>query len=517
MQHSTDVLQKSSYQQIIISFSKIIVVALLLATTMGLMPTQPAMAQEPALADQLRALSSIADEGVEAAAQNNASRMQHEYDELNEKWESFEDALREQNPTTYVEMENALQSVRDALQVTPVDPVTVQQAFEHLMDEANEQAEKFGGGTSVAAAQVNATPADMLQKLENASAKLATGEPGDAGKLLEEAIRIWPSIEGTIATKSNDAYTAIEVDLGRASSALKASPANVTEATAALGHLQSTLSPFVERQTYTVFDAATIILREGLEALLVIVALLAFLQRSGNSDKRRWIWIGSAVGVVASIGVAVILQTIFSRATAGQDREVVEGVTGIIAAGLLFYVAYWLHNKSNINAWRKYINTRTTQALARGSIFGLAFLSFLAVFREGAETAVFYLGMVSAISLQNLALGLSLGVGILVLVAILVLRVGMKLPLRPFFRVAGALVYYLGFKFLGTGIHALQVSNVLPTSAIKLGPTIPFFGIYPTWESIGPQLLLLAAAGVVYWYIQTQERQMAHQSSEVSL
>ena len=126
----------------------------------------------------------------------------------------------------------------------------------------------------------------------------------------------------------------------------------------------------------------------------------------------------------------------------------------LIAAALLFYVSYWLHSKASLHAWKKYIDQQTTQALARGSMAGLALLAFLAVFREGAETAVFYLGMAPAIELRDLVLGIAGGALVLIVAAVLMLVVGVKLPLRPFFRVAGLLVYYLGFKFVGTGLHA---------------------------------------------------------------
>src|SRR5439155_9729696 len=126
--------------------------------------------------------------------------------------------------------------------------------------------------------------------------------------------------------------TAIEVDLGRAAAAIKALPADMAAAGAALDRLRATLAPFTGAQTYTALDAAAIILREGLEALLVIVALLAFLRRSGNADKRGWIWAGGALGVLSSIVAAVILQALFSSVSAGQNRELIEGLTGLIAA-----------------------------------------------------------------------------------------------------------------------------------------------------------------------------------------
>jgi high-affinity iron transporter len=478
----------------------------------------PALAQEVTLADRLQALAHTAEEGVEAAEHNNVALMRAEFDEIHEAWESFEDEVREQNPTAYVELEGALDAVKTSLQAQPLEPVAVEKAYDHLMDEAMEIAAQFNrGAPATNFAAVEATPANLMKNLDAAYHELEEGETDKAAEYLDQVIRAWPSVEGALAAKSQEAYTAIEVDLSRAAAALEAEPANLSEAEAAVKRLRETLLPFVGVQTYTMFDAGAIILREGLEALLIVVALLAFLRRSGNSDKRGWIWIGGGLGILASIATAFALQAVFSRASAGQNREVIEGATGLVAAGLLFYVSYWLHSKANLHSWQKYINQSTSRALARGSVAGLAVLSFLAVFREGAETAVFYLGMASSIALEDLLLGLGLGVALLVVAAVLMLLVGIKLPLRPFFQMAGLLVYYLGFKFLGTGIHALQVAGMLPTSPIPTLSPLPLIGFYPTWETALPQFALLAAALGAFLYLRIQERRalMAAQTAGV--
>ncbi len=479
----------------------------LLALLVSLLSVTPALAQEPGLAEKIQVLAHIAHEGEEAAAQNDIGTMQREYAEIHELWERFEDDVRVQNPVAYIELEGALKTVEQALQTQPLDAAAVGAAYEHLVDEANEIAEKFETGADISTGLVEATPADLLQKLDAASQAIAAGNAAEAAAQLESVMLTWPSVEGTIAVKSPEAYTAIEVELSRAAAALKPEAVNLPAAKTAISSLRTELAPFAVETRYSAFDAAAIILREGLEALLVIVALLAFLNRSGNSDKRRWIWAGVGAGVLFSIGTAFILQAIFSRAVSGQNREIIEGVTGLVAAALLFYVSYWLHNKSSVRAWQKYINTQTTQALAKGSMFGWASLAFLAVFREGAETTILYLGMTSSITVSDLALGLGSGTAILLVVAVLMLKVGLRLPIRPFFQVAGLLVYYLGFKFVGSGIHALQVSGVLPASPVAFLRAIPVIGLYPTWEVVMPQLLLLLLAVTVVVYLRLQDRQ----------
>ncbi|MCB9108209.1 MAG: FTR1 family protein [Anaerolineales bacterium] len=487
-----------------------------LVILVGLVIVRPVLAQTPSGADQLRALARIAAEGEAAAEQQNLTLIQAEYEEAHDHWETFEDGIRAQNPSAYIEFESALDAVKASLETDPVDAFMVGLAYKHLEVEAITIADKLGDVPLATPAVVEATPADLMKALNTAYQEIEAGETAEAAAALNYVSQAWPSVEGAIATKSPDAYNAIEVDLSRAMAALRTQPADLSSAEAAIERLRESLAPFVGGQTYSMFDAAAIILREGLEALLVIVALMAFLQRSGHNDKRHWIWIGGAVGIGASLVVAVALNVVFNYAASGQNREVVEGVTGLVAAGLLFYVSYWLHSKASIHGWQSYIKTRTNQALAGGSLVGLALLAFLAVFREGAETAIFYLGMASAISLQDLVLGLSIGIGILAVAAILMFKVGVKLPLRPFFLVAGLLVYYLGFKFLGAGIHALQVSGVLPASPVDWLPAVPLLGVFPTWETMIPQLVLLLGAVVVWLYLRLQDRQAQAATLSVS-
>ena len=465
-----------------------------------------ALAQPPSFAENLRAIAHIAAEGADAAKIGDTATAAAEYDELHDLWETFEDDFRAAQPNAYLEMEDKLRAVKISLQADPIPANELSAAFEALERESAEIAELVSGkNTAIAAAET--PPASFLQNLTGIQNSLAQGDTPAAIAAFNQARLDWLGIEGDIATRSAEAYSAIESALGDANAALNASPPQTDAAIAAIESIRQTLTPLTADSTrYSAFDAAAIILREGLEALLVLVALLAFLQRSGNHNKRRWIWTGAGAGIFASIGTAFVLQAIFSRAAAGQNREIIEGVTGLVAAGLLFYVSYWLNSKSNVQSWKKYLDRQTSQALARGSMFGLAALAFLAVFREGAETTVFYLGMASSIALNDLLLGLAIGSGVLVVVAVLILRLGVRLPMRPFFLVAGLLVYYLGFKFLGTGIHALQLAGVFPASPVEFLRAVPFIGLYPTWEVVIAQATLLAAAVAIVGMMRRQNR-----------
>ncbi|HEU5099424.1 MAG TPA: FTR1 family protein [Roseiflexaceae bacterium] len=476
----------------------------------GLASATLAHAQERTLADQVRDLTNHAEEGMDAAERNRPELMRGEYAEIHAIWESFEDQVSARDAAGYAEIEAALAAIKAAVDAQPPDPAAVKVAYAHLQDEAGEVADRLAGTAATPAkAPSNISLPEALQHLEAADTALARGDTAAAAAEVTSFIRVWPAVEGAVATKSGAAYTTVEAELGRAHVALDAQPADAAAAQAAVARMRAALAPLAGAQSYTAFDAGAIILREGLEALLVIVALLAFLQKSGNADKRGWVWAGGALGVGASIVTAIVLQTIFSSISAGQNRELLEGGISLVAALLLFYVSYWLHSKASLHAWQKYISARTSQALARGSMAGLALLAFLAVFREGAETTVFYLGMARAIATADLVLGIGVGAGILIVAAVLILVLGVRLPLRPFFRVAGLLVYYLGFKFVGAGLHALQIAGVIPSTPIANMPSsavLEFFGIYPTWQTLLPQLALLLGALAAWSYLRAQDQ-----------
>jgi high-affinity iron transporter len=242
---------------------------------------------------------------------------------------------------------------------------------------------------------------------------------------------------------------------------------------------------------YGVFDAAVILLREGLEALLVIAALLAFLTKTGHVEQRRWIWAGGGAGILASVAIALVANVVFARAAAGTNRELLEGITGLFAAGMLIYVSFWLHSKAKLGAWQEYIRAKSTAALARNSLLSLALIAFLAVFREGAETVLFYVGIASSIALGDLLAGLAIGAAGLAAIGVLMLAFGVRVPIRPFFLGTSLLLYYLAFKFVGTGLHALQVAGLLPATAKPFLPNWDLVGLYPTVETTLVQVAIL--------------------------
>jgi high-affinity iron transporter len=233
-----------------------------------------------------------------------------------------------------------------------------------------------------------------------------------------------------------------------------------------------------------------IILREGFEAILVVGAVVAFLIKTGNRDRLKSIWTGIIAGLAASALMAVILQTVFAHLP--TSREVVEGVTMLAAVVVLFSVSYWLISKVEAAKWQKFIREKVSTALDHGGGKALALVAFLAVFREGAETALFYQALFSE---GNVAVPLSLGIlaGFLALAVIFTLfyRFGVKIPMRPFFTVTSVLLYYMAFVFVGKGIRELQEGNVVGITVMKGMPSIPSLGIFPSMETVVAQAILL--------------------------
>lgn len=238
-----------------------------------------------------------------------------------------------------------------------------------------------------------------------------------------------------------------------------------------------------------------IIVREGFEAILVITAIIAFLVKTGHKDKLKVIYNGVIVALVLSLVTAALVKWIFKASAASQ--EVLEGITMLVAAVVLFTVSYWLISKAEAQKWMSFIQDKVSSSLSSGSLKALWFAAFLAVYREGAETVLFYQALMAGQSSSGItACLLGFGVGCVLLVAMyLVMRYGaIKLPIRPFFIVTSAVIYYMAFVFAGKGVMELIEGKVIDPSLVSWFPTIPILGVYPYWETLLPQMALVIAA-----------------------
>lgn len=244
-----------------------------------------------------------------------------------------------------------------------------------------------------------------------------------------------------------------------------------------------------------------LLLREGLEAILVVGALITFLVKTGSGDRRRDIHVGVGAAIVVSLVTAFLLETVFRIGPARQ--ELLEGFTMVAAAVMLFYVSYWLLTKVEVAKWNAFMKSKVQDAVSSGSALALASVAFLAVYREGFETVLFYKALMLAGgtgSLFPVLAGMALGALVLAIVYVAINRFGVRLPLKPFFTVTSAFLYYMAFVFAGKAVAELQEGELVGTTSVGWAPRIPALGIYPTAESLLAQaLLILLAIVAVFW------------------
>jgi len=243
-----------------------------------------------------------------------------------------------------------------------------------------------------------------------------------------------------------------------------------------------------------------IILREGFEVMLILAALATYLIRVGQKEKTLHLYAGAGAAIVVSLLAAWMADVAFALTPASQ--EILEGITMLVAAAVLFYVSYWIISKIEADKWQTYIKGKAEQAVKAGSVWTLGGLGFLVVFREGVETVLFYQGLSfgSPDSGHMIPIGFGLGCIMLVIVSVAIFQLGLRLPLRPFFMVTGAMLYCMVFSFVGKGVYELQSAGAISATAWPLFPRVPLLGVYPTLEGLLPQALLigLAVAAIVW-------------------
>ena len=245
----------------------------------------------------------------------------------------------------------------------------------------------------------------------------------------------------------------------------------------------------------TFLGAFGIIVREGLEAILVIAAIIAYLVKSGNGRSVKNVYIGAVAGIAASFAAAAVLAWAKQAFVgAGLAQEIIEGITALIAVCVLFYVSNWMISKAEAASWSRFIDGKVQSSVEQGSSFALAFTAFLSVFREGAEVVLFYQPMLSEGNPGMVWAGFGAGCVLLVFVYLAITKLSIKLPIKVFFTATSILMAVMCVSFLGSGIKELAEGNVfdltLRVPGIPENDVIQIFGIYPWLETLVPQLIL---------------------------
>jgi high-affinity iron transporter len=257
-----------------------------------------------------------------------------------------------------------------------------------------------------------------------------------------------------------------------------------------------------------------IILREGFEAIIIVGAIIAYLLKRGDKKNVRAVYWGCLIALASSVVLAWLLNAVISSVQ-GQGQEIIEGVTMLIAVAVLFYVSNWMVSKAEAESWTGYIQGKVETSLSRGSAFSLAFAAFLAVFREGAETILFYQALLAGTSgsagnaVNMIWLGLCIGIIGLVIIYLLIRFLSVKIPLKPFFLGTSILLAVMCVAFIGSGVKELQEGNVVPVTMLPFKfITVDILGIYPTFQTILPQIILAAFTVVTFW-IQIRRNKQA--------
>ncbi|WP_338449711.1 FTR1 family protein [Niallia oryzisoli] len=437
---------------------------------------------------KLQELLPLIDEMKATVSQGDTQKAKSQYNELLNKWAEAETFVRGESVVSYGEIEKYQAFIRIAVTNEPLDQESAQSNLDALQASIENV---IAGNVKKADNAAEYSLTDITHLLEESIEAIEANQLDSAVTQLNDILTIWPMVEGDVSTRDSKLYSDMETKVPEAISLLSSKKVQVDAAKSILNDLNERLLPLTNDTSYSTWDAALILLREGLEALLIVVTLLSFLKKVNQHDKQKWIWIGVGVGLAASVVLSFIINMVFSQLTAASSREYIEGIIGIVAVVMMLTVGAWLHSKSNIHAWNQYIGSQMYQAIATGRLFSFALISFFSIFREGAETIIFYSGMAPYMSLKQMVSGIGIALAILIVIGFILIRYSVKLPITLFFKIATVMIYVLAFKILGVSIHALQVSQVLPTHSIG-SPFIEWIGLYPTLETTLPQIVFVA-------------------------
>ena len=417
-----------------------------------------------------------------AIASQNLEAVREAYKKMNSTWTINEAVVRDNSTTHYGQVETAISFLRSSIETEPTNFESIQASF----DDLKKAISNFVEGKEVATTSSNLTLKDGIDLLKKALTQFQAGQDSEAAATMKEFITIWPTIEGSVSTTNPSLYTKVESE-----SPVIMVKGKDSEYQEKLSSLIAELSQIDTSTSYNAFDAMLILLREGVEALLIVMALVTTLKAAKMRKGLKWVYGGAFAGIVASLLIAYILQIAFPAVTSGTNREIIEGAVGIFAVIMMILIGIWLHSKSSVKKWNAFMESQMQTVTQTGSFLSMFALSFLAVFREGAETILFYVGILPRISSFDFVLGISLALLVLVVIAFVMNKASQFfLPHKVFF-ILTWMIYALAFKMTGVSIHALQLTNMIPNHLISGIPTIDILGIYPSLEGLAGQVLFI--------------------------
>ncbi|WP_415363241.1 Ferrous iron transport permease EfeU [Mammaliicoccus lentus] len=409
---------------------------------------------------------------------------------LNSTWTNNEKIVREEDIGRYGKIETALMFIRIELTKDKIEQGSAQMQVDQLKKELDD----YHAGKQSDAKTSNQDVTVLNEYLDEAIRNIKNNKLSKTKQDLQSFIVAWPNVENEIGTRNGELYTKIEQKIPQYVGQINES--NKDDIQAELETLDQEIKSTISKAGYTFWDAALILLREGVEALLIIMALLIVTRKAEQTKASKWVMSGSLLGIILSIALAFIFKAIFENL--GSTRELTEGIVGICSVILMVIVGAWLHSKSSLESWEKFINKNMDKAMSTGSLLTFGLVAFLSVFREGAETIIFYLGIVGKISTWSLILGILVAVFILILIAVFFNQNTKWIPIHRLFFIMSLFIFLLAFKILGVSVHTLQILNILPQHTINHLPFIDLIGLYPTYETVIPQLILMVIVMIYY-------------------
>ena len=380
-----------------------------------------------------------------------------------------------------------LQRARAAVGYLRANPQALQQAL---------------SGVPLARARMNASLAEYRNGAHKEATQLALSAYLDGIELIEPQLN----------ARDNALRVEIETAMGIYRTALSKKEPLATVSTQAeaidalLARAELALSESSSDSLSIFLGALTILLREGLEALLVVVALLAFLRKAEQVAAIRYVHAGWILALVAGAVTWVLARYVIS--ISGASRELTEGLSSLFAALVLLSVGLWMHQKSIGGRWHAYLKEQMAAALSRKSAWFLFGLAFISVYREVFETILFFAALWNEGQEIWLLGGIAVGSLALAMIAWMLLRTSRRLPLNQFFAASSALIAVLAVVLTGKGVSALQEAGWISLSPAPI-PRIEILGIYPTWQTLTAQLIVLALLVCGYFYNGWRARMQA--------
>jgi high-affinity iron transporter len=352
------------------------------------------------------------------------------------------------------------------------------------------------------------------ERLQQSLAAYRAGNQADAKSLaLSAYLDGFEPVEPMLTARSPGLLARVEQAMGqlRASIGENRSADEVASQVATIDALidetEQVLAPEQASDWSTFLGAFTILLREGLEALLIVVAMLAFLNKADRRELTRPVHVGWASALAAGALTWWIATSVIS--ISGASRELTEGFGSLLAAAVLLFVGIWMHGKAQADHWQRYIREKLHRALAGGSGWFLFSLAFIAVYREVFETILFFTAMAAEGSVGSLVAGGLAGAVALVAIAVAMLRFSRRLPIGKFFTYSSALVAVLAVVLAGKGVAALQEAGLISIQPLTALPRISLIGLFPTLQGVVAQGATMLALVLGFAWNRVSARRLA--------